>query len=133
MALQFELVSPEKQLRSGTVHQVVVPGAEGDFAVLEGHAPMMSTIRPGAIEVYEAAGSPAERIFIEGGFAEVNQKGLTILAERAEPVAEIDAAQLAAEIERNEHRLARADNDSERAQAEKRLNTLRTKRDVAAN
>ncbi|EMD83701.1 F0F1 ATP synthase subunit epsilon [Pacificimonas flava] len=133
MALQFELVSPEKQLRSGTVHQVVVPGAEGDFAVLEGHAPMMSTIRAGAIEVYEAAGGPAERIFIEGGFAEVNETGLTILAERAEPVANIDAEQLTAEIERAEQRLARADNDSERAQAEKRLNTLRTKRDVAAN
>ena len=84
--LHFELVSPERLVRSGPVHMVVVPGTEGDFAVLAGHAPMMSTIRTGEIAVYTAAGDTPERIHIEGGFAEVSEKGLTILAEKLEPV-----------------------------------------------
>jgi F-type H+-transporting ATPase subunit epsilon len=84
--LHFELVSPERLVRSGPVHMVVVPGAEGDFGVLAGHAPMMSTIRPGEIAIYPAPGAVPERIRIEGGFAEVSEKGLTILAEQLEPV-----------------------------------------------
>src|SRR3546814_11295119 len=71
---------------------VVVPGAEGDFGVLAGHAPFMSTIRPGAISVFKADGAPPERIFIDGGFAEVNEKGLNILAESATPVSDVDPA-----------------------------------------
>lgn len=96
--LHFALVSPERQLRSGQVHMVVVPGSEGDFGVLEGHSPMMSTIRPGAIQVYESAAAAPERIFVDGGFAEVTAGGLTILAEHAVPVAEIDAGKLEADI-----------------------------------
>ena len=84
--LRFELVTPERLLRSGEVHMVVVPGTEGDFGVLAGHAPMLSTIRPGEIAIYESANSTPERLKIEGGLAEVNERGLTILAERAEPV-----------------------------------------------
>lgn len=83
MALHFELVTPEKLVRSAEVHQVVVPGAEGDFGVLEGHAPFMSTVRDGNILVYEKADSPPETIPVVGGFAEVNEKGLTVLAEKA--------------------------------------------------
>jgi F-type H+-transporting ATPase subunit epsilon len=80
--LTFELVSPERLLSSGQVAMVVVPGSEGDFGVLPGHAPMMSTIRPGIIEVYATEGSaPSARYEIEGGFAEVTPDGLTILAE----------------------------------------------------
>lgn len=84
MPLHFELVTPERLVRSEEVHMVVVPGAEGDFGVLEGHAPFMSTIRNGDIAIYRAGmtGEP-ERIAIEGGFAEVNDRGLTVLAERA--------------------------------------------------
>ena len=97
--LNFTLVSPERQLRGGEVFMVVVPGAEGDFAVLEGHAPLMSTIRPGAIAIYPASMQDTpERVFVEGGFAEVSETGLTILAERALPVSEIDAAQLADQL-----------------------------------
>jgi F-type H+-transporting ATPase subunit epsilon len=82
--LQFELVSPEKKLASAQVAMVVVPGAEGDFGVLPGHAPMMSTIRPGVIEIYASEGTtPSARYQIEGGFAEVTPEGLTILAEEA--------------------------------------------------
>ena len=99
--LNFTLVSPERQLRSGTVHMVVVPGTEGDFGVLVGHAPLMSTIRPGAILVYpDAATTAPERIFIDGGFAEVGEGGLTILAETATPVAELDAERIAGDLAR---------------------------------
>ena len=95
----FELVSPERRLASGKVAMVVVPGVEGDFGVLPGHAPMMSTIRPGAIAIYEAdSNSLTRRVFIEGGFAEVNDTGLTILAERATPVEDIDPAKVAADL-----------------------------------
>jgi F-type H+-transporting ATPase subunit epsilon len=81
--LHFELVTPEKLIRSEDVHMVVVPGTEGDFGVLQGHAPFMSTIRDGALQVYRTAGGTPETIAIRGGFAEVNDKGLTILAEQA--------------------------------------------------
>jgi F-type H+-transporting ATPase subunit epsilon len=84
MPLRFELVTPERLMRSEEVHMVVVPGSEGDFGVLEGHAPFMSTIRNGDLQIYRSgmSGEP-ERIAIEGGFAEVNDRGLTVLAERA--------------------------------------------------
>jgi F-type H+-transporting ATPase subunit epsilon len=84
MALHFELVTPAKLVRSEEVHMVVVPGTEGDFGVLEGHAPVMSTIRDGAIMVYKEAGSAPEEIKVQGGFAEVGELGLTVLAEHVE-------------------------------------------------
>jgi F-type H+-transporting ATPase subunit epsilon len=80
--LHFELVTPEKLVRSEDVYMVVVPGTEGDFGVLEGHAPVMSTIRDGALSVYRMPDSVPETITIEGGFAEVSARGLTVLAER---------------------------------------------------
>ncbi|MCH4891800.1 MULTISPECIES: ATP synthase F1 subunit epsilon [unclassified Sphingomonas] len=82
--LHFELVTPEKLVRSESVHMVVVPGTDGDFGVLEGHAPLMSTIRDGALAIYRTERGEPETIRIEGGFAEVNARGLTVLAERAE-------------------------------------------------
>ena len=82
MALLFELVTPARLVRSESVHMVVVPGAEGEFGVLEGHAPFMSTIRDGAVRVYKTEGGQPEDITVEGGFAEVTPKGLTLLAER---------------------------------------------------
>ena len=84
MALHFELVTPAKLVRSEDVHMVVVPGTEGDFGVLEGHAPLMSTIRDGAIQVFRTAGAAPELIEVRGGFAEVGETGLTVLAEHAE-------------------------------------------------
>lgn len=84
MALKLEIVTPEKLVRSDEAHMVVVPGADGDFGVLEGHAPMMSTLRDGQLSIYANAGATAETIKIEGGFAEVNEHGLTILAEAVE-------------------------------------------------
>lgn len=83
--LHFELVTPEKLVRSEDVHMVVVPGTEGDFGVLAGHAPVMSTIRADAeLAIYKTQGAEPERIRVEGGFAEVNDQGLTVLAEKAE-------------------------------------------------
>ncbi|MDT9599805.1 ATP synthase F1 subunit epsilon [Sphingosinicella rhizophila] len=81
--LHFELVTPERLIRSEEVRMVVVPGTEGDFGVLAGHAPYMSTLRNGEIAIYRDSGEP-ERIPVEGGFAEVSEKGLTILAEKAD-------------------------------------------------
>lgn len=82
MALRFELVTPTALVRSEDVHMVTVPGSEGEFGVMEGHAPFMSTVRAGDIVIYKAAGSEGERVAIEGGFAEVSETGLTVLAER---------------------------------------------------
>jgi F-type H+-transporting ATPase subunit epsilon len=87
MPLHFELVTPERLVRSEEVYMVVVPGSEGEFGVLEGHAPFMSTLRNGDIAIYRSAGAEPERIPVEGGFAEVSDRGLTVLAERADAAA----------------------------------------------
>lgn len=84
MALHFELVTPARLVRSDDVHMVVVPGTEGEFGVLEGHAPFMSTVRDGALKVYKTEGSQPEEIMVQGGFAEVSATGLTVLAEHVE-------------------------------------------------
>jgi F-type H+-transporting ATPase subunit epsilon len=103
MALHFELVSPEKLVFSGEVQQVDVPGAEGDFGVLEGHAPFVTTLRPGILTVHAASG--AQRIVVLGGFAEVSAEGLTVLADVAEAVEDIDRASLATQISEMESRI----------------------------
>lgn len=85
MPLHFELVTPERLVRSEEVYMVVVPGSEGEFGVLEGHAPFMSTLRNGDLAIYRSSmGETPERIAVQGGFAEVSDRGLTVLAERAD-------------------------------------------------
>ena len=84
MPLHFELVTPEKLVRSEDVHMVVVPGTEGEFGVLEGHAPFMSTVRDGAVQIFKTDGAQPEEIQVRGGFAEVGENGLTVLAEHVE-------------------------------------------------
>ncbi|MBM3595445.1 MAG: ATP synthase F1 subunit epsilon [Alphaproteobacteria bacterium] len=84
MALHFELVTPTRLVRSEDVYMVVVPGSEGEFGVLEGHAPFMSTVADGALKVYRTEGGAPEEILIQGGFAEVDESGLTVLAEHVE-------------------------------------------------
>ncbi len=84
MPLHFELVTPTRLVRSEDVHQVDVPGSEGDFGVLEGHAPVMTTIRDGVVSIFRSEGAAPETIEVRGGFAEVGANGLTILAEHAE-------------------------------------------------
>jgi F-type H+-transporting ATPase subunit epsilon len=120
---QFDLVSPERLLFSERVDQVVVPGAEGDFTVLKGHAPFMSTLRPGVLDVSRSSG--VERIFVRGGFADVNAEGLTILAERATPLAEVDAAALAEEIRNAEEDMADAKDGAAKDAAELKLGQLK--------
>jgi F-type H+-transporting ATPase subunit epsilon len=82
--LHFELVTPERLVRADEVHMVVVPGVEGEFGVMAGHAPFMTTLKDGELRVYKTAGAASESIAVSGGFAEVGEKGLTVLAERAE-------------------------------------------------
>ena len=84
MSLHFELVTPARLVRSEEVHMVVVPGTDGEFGVLEGHAPFMSTVKDGSIKVYKSAGAAPEEIKVQGGFAEVGENGLTVLAESIE-------------------------------------------------
>ena len=79
--LQFELVTPEKLVRSEQVHMVVVPGVEGEFGVMAGHSAFMTTLRDGELKIYKTAGGQPESISVSGGFAEVGDKGLTVLAE----------------------------------------------------
>jgi F-type H+-transporting ATPase subunit epsilon len=122
---QFELVAPERLLMSGEVDQVVVPGAEGYFTVLKGHAPLMSTMRPGVVEVTPAGGGTEEGIFVRGGFADVNVHGLTILAEQAIPLVEVDAEVLAQEVKNAEEDVADAKDDTARDAAELKLNQLK--------
>ena len=81
-AFHFELVSPERLLFSGDVEAVAVPGTEGQFTVMKGHAPTMATMKPGLVEIDR--GASKQRLFVRGGFAEVNEKGLTVLAEHVE-------------------------------------------------
>ena len=84
MALHFELVTPARLVRSDDVYMVVVPGTEGEFGVLEGHAPFMSTVRDGTLRIYKTDGGTPEEIEVQGGFAEVGENGLTVLAEHVE-------------------------------------------------
>ena len=84
MPLRFELVTPERLVRSEEVYMVTVPGTEGDFGVLEGHAPLMSTVRDGALLVQRTQGAVPESVGVRGGFAEVSARGLTVLAEHVD-------------------------------------------------
>lgn len=98
----FDLVSPEKLAFSGEVDQVDIPGVEGDFGVLAGHAPVVAAIRPGILTV--TTGGRHEKIIVLGGIAEVSENGLTVLADVATSLAELDRAQFAetiAEMEEN--------------------------------
>lgn len=124
--LHFELVSPERLLLSGEVAQVVIPGTEGEMTVLPGHAPVLSTLKPGVISVTSSEGAPAERIFVRGGFAEINPKGLIVLAELAVPLGELDSALLAQEIKNAEEDVADAKDDEKRRRAQESLDHLRT-------
>ena len=115
--VQFELVSPERLVVSRPVEMVVVPGVEGDFGVLPGHAPLISEVRPGVIAVFED-GKVDERIFVAGGFAEVTGERCTVLAEQALPIAELDRALAESDLRDAREDLGDAKNDHERAVAE---------------
>jgi F-type H+-transporting ATPase subunit epsilon len=119
----LDLVSPEKLLFSGEVEQVDLPGSEGDFGVLAGHAPLVATLRPGILTVYREGG--ALRIVVNGGFAEVGPAGLTVLADRAVAVEDFDPAVLAGEIKTTEENAAAAKVDSQRDKLAHRVDQLK--------
>jgi F-type H+-transporting ATPase subunit epsilon len=121
---KFELVTPERMALSEDASQVVVPGVEGEFTVLPGHAPVISALRPGVIEVALPDASRT-RIFVKGGFAEVDADHLTVLAERALAVEEMDAGTIAAELEAAEAELASAGDDASRLAAASAVARLR--------
>jgi F-type H+-transporting ATPase subunit epsilon len=122
----FDLVSPEKLLFSGDVTQVDVPGEEGDFGVFAGHAPFVTVLKPGVLTVYVDGGP--RRIVVHGGFAEIGPTGLTVLAEQATPVEEIDAATIAQSIKDAEEDLADAVDLVSQDRAKTRLEQLKTLR-----
>jgi len=118
--VQFELVSPERLLISEPVDMVVIPGTEGDFGVLPGHAPLISTVRPGLIETY-AGKTVKDRIFVAGGFAEVTRERCTVLAEEAMPIKDLDRATIEAQARTAREDLNLAKNTDERSAAERQI------------
>ena len=121
--LQFEFVSPENVLFSGEVDQVDLPGAEGDLGIFAGHAPMVTTLRPGIVTIFR--GSTREPVMITGGFAEVGPGGLTILADRAVARADFDMATLVAEIKDAEEDMADATDQALRDKLVRHLDQLK--------
>lgn len=120
---KFELVSPERILLSVDADQVVVPGADGDFAVLAGHAPVIATLRPGVIDV--AAGSLKKKLFVKSGFAEVDPSRLTVLAQKAYDVDEMSASLIADELRTAETELLAAKDDQSKAMADTLVSELK--------
>ncbi len=127
--VEFELVSPEKLLTSQPVDMVVVPGSEGDFGVLAGHSPMISTVRPGVIDIYEAD-RVVDRVFVAGGFAEVTETRCTVLAEEAVAVSELDRGKVEQEIRDLGEDLEDAKTDDEKARVEAKIAVARAKLDA---
>ncbi|MCB9947222.1 MAG: F0F1 ATP synthase subunit epsilon [Rhodospirillaceae bacterium] len=126
--LEFELVSPEKLLMQRSVEMVVVPGAEGNFAAMRGHAPVISTLRPGVIDVYDKRPEIADRIFVAGGFAEVTANRCTVLAEEAVPLSDLDSGALDQAIRDLAEDVTDAKEATARVAAEKALNVAKAKR-----
>ena len=129
--VRFELVSPEKLVLETHAALVTVPGAEGEFGVLPGHMPAVSALRPGLVDICETSDSQVDRrIFVPGGFAEVNADRLTILAEAAIDPEEVDPAQLAQDIRDVEDDLEDSPEMHERERLEARLTWMRTLQDI---
>jgi F-type H+-transporting ATPase subunit epsilon len=119
----FDLVSPEKLLFSGDVDQVDAPGSEGDFGVLAGHAPLIATLRPGLLIIFRASGNL--KVVVNGGLAEVNPTGMTVLADYAVPADDFDIAWLLAEIKDTEEDVADTKDDWQRDKLTRRLDQLK--------
>ena len=128
---QFNLVSPEKLLFSGEVTQVDVPGSEGDFGVLAGHAPFVTTLRPGILTIYREGG--ALRVAVSGGFAEVSDAGLTVLADVAVPVEDVNRDAFAGFVKEAEEAAAAAPEGAQRDKLALRADQLRQLQATLAN
>ena len=123
-ALHFEFVSPERVLFSGDVDQVDLPGVEGDMGILAEHAPLVTTLRPGILTIFN--GGAREAVVVIGGIAEVSPAGLTVLADQATPRDDFDTAMLAAEIKDAEEDVADASDEAQRDRLATRLEQLKT-------
>ena len=123
-SFNLELVSPEKLLFSGDVIDVLVPGTEGEFVVMAGHMPVMTSLRPGVVDIGEADGKHT-RLFVRGGFADVTNTRLTLLAEMAVPLAEFDSAKLDQQIKDASEDAADAAGEAAKRVAQERLDRLR--------
>ena len=122
--LHFALVSPERELFNGEVDHVVVPGSEGEFGVSPNHAPVMSVIKPGALKVFDEG--QVRRIFVNGGFADVTPDGLSVLAQEAVDLADIDPATLEQDLKNAQDDLRDANSDAKRDAAQRALSRLET-------
>jgi len=111
-SVEFELVSPERLLKSEPVEMVVIPGTEGDLGILPGHSLLIATMRPGTIDIYKN-GLVAEKIFISGGFAEISPERCTVLAEEALPVNDINREKAMERLEKAKEMLAKAETDDQ--------------------
>ena len=120
--LHFSLVSPERELFSGAVDQVDAPGVEGEFGVLPKHAPFMTVLKPGVVRIYE--GGQVTPVFVRGGFADVTPSGLTILAEEAVRLADVDVAELDAAITNARSDASDPGDEARRTRAAERLEYL---------
>ena len=120
--LSFALVSPERELFHGEVDQVVVPGAEGEFGVLPDHAPVMAVIKPGALRIFNDGAE--RRVFVNGGFADVTPEGLTVLAEEAVDLADLDAAKLEQDLKNAQEDARDANNDAKRVVAQRAVERI---------
>ncbi len=118
--IQFELVSPAKLLVSLPVDMVVVPGSEGNFGALARHAPMITTVRPGVIDIHDE-GKITNRIFVAGGFAEVNGERITVLAEEAIPLEDLSREMIDERLSKAQETLVDAKTDQEKLRAEKMM------------
>ena len=121
---KFELVSPERLLVSREVEQVLVPGSEGDFTMLAHHAPLLTSLRPGLLEIVSSA-AERRRYFVRGGFAEVGPQGLTVLAETAIDLIELEADTVNQAIKDAEEDIADAKDETVRDRAKTQLDHLR--------
>ncbi|MCH8111923.1 MAG: F0F1 ATP synthase subunit epsilon [Proteobacteria bacterium] len=128
--IAFELVSPDRLLLSEDVEMVVIPGTEGDFGVLVEHAPMISSVRPGILEVHKEGAEP-QRIFVNGGFAEVTGDRCVVMTEEALPLDEVERSDIEQRIKDGEEDLEAVKTDHERHSIEIRLETLRNLLEVA--
>jgi F-type H+-transporting ATPase subunit epsilon len=122
-SFQFDLVSPERSLLSGPVEMVTVPGMEGDFGVLKGHAPFMSTLRPGFVEIARGGGD-ALKVFVTGGFADVTPAGLTLLADEAHEAGDVTGALFDRLVESARKESDRTADAHAKARSEQRLRDL---------
>ncbi len=122
-AFPFELVSPEKLVFSGEVEAVVVPGVEGEFTVLKDHAPTLALLKPGILE-FDRSSAQKTRLFVRGGFAQIAPEGLTVLAEQAITLDELDAGKIDADLRNLEEDIADAKSDEARRIATERRDQL---------